>query len=162
VSAAVRRESGPGRAVPCGAPFDVHDDALGERDAGRGRGAGAEDVVLAVGGIEVRGPHGVHPEERQTGNRFSVDVEMRGSFARAAETDELADTVDYDAVAQSVREVNRRQTFRLIESFAGAIANDLLDRFERIREVRIRVRKLSVENLGPSAWTMVELSRRRT
>ncbi|MDD5219080.1 MAG: dihydroneopterin aldolase [Candidatus Bipolaricaulis sp.] len=161
MSAAVRQEPRPDRAAPCEASFAVHGDTPGERDSSPRRGAGAEDVVLAVGGIEVRGLHGVHPQERETGNRFSVDVEMRGSFERAAETDELADTVDYDAVAQSVREVNRRQTYRLIESFAGAIANELLDRFERIREVRIRVRKLSVENLGPSAWTMVELSRRR-
>ena len=119
------------------------------------------DVVLAVRGIELQGPHGAYPQEQEAGNRFSVDVEMRGLFAQAVETDELSDTVDYDAVVQRVCEVNRRRTFHLIESFAGAIADELLDRFERISEVRILVRKLSVANLGPNAWTMVELSRRR-
>ncbi|MCX6094275.1 MAG: dihydroneopterin aldolase [Candidatus Bipolaricaulota bacterium] len=119
------------------------------------------DVVLAVRGIELQGPHGVYPQEQEAGNRFSVDVEMRGLFAQAVETDELSDTVDYDAVVQRVCEVNRRRTFHLIESFAGAIADELLDRFERISEVRIQVRKLSAANLGPNAWTMVELSRRR-
>lgn len=119
------------------------------------------DVVLTVGGIELRGSHGVYPQERETGNRFSVDVEMRGRLAQAAETDDLSDTVDYDAVVQRVCEVNRRRTFHLIESFAAAIADELLDRFARILEVRVRVRKLSVDKLGPSAWTMVELCRRR-
>lgn len=119
------------------------------------------DVVLAVRGIELEGPHGVYAQEQEAGNRFSVDVEMRGLFAQAVETDELSDTVDYGAVVQRVCEINRRRTFHLIESFAGAIADELLDRFERITEVRIQVRKLSVANLGPNAWTMVELSRRR-
>lgn len=119
------------------------------------------DVVVAVRGIELAGPHGVYPREREAGSRFSIDVELRGDFAQAVETDRLEDTVDYDAVVQRVCEVNRGRTFHLIESFAGAIADELLDRFLRISEVRVQVRKLSVANLGPNTWTMVELTRRR-
>jgi dihydroneopterin aldolase len=139
--------------------------ARSERESDRAKTGCASsrvgDVVLSVRGIELLGPHGVYPQEQEAGNRFTVDVEMRGLFAQAVESDELSDTVDYDAVVQRVCEVNRRRTFHLIESFAGAIADELLDRFDRVSEVRIQVRKLSVAKLGPNAWTMVELSRRR-
>jgi dihydroneopterin aldolase len=114
-----------------------------------------------ITGIELEGRHGVYPEERERGNRFSVDVEMSGDFAAAIERDDVSDTVDYDAIVQHVRDVNRRLTFHLIESFAGTVADELLNRFARIAEIRVRVRKLSLQHLGPHVCATAEVTKRR-
>ena len=118
-------------------------------------------VKLAISGIEFEGRHGVYVEEREHGNRFSVDVEMSGDFAAAIERDDIADTVDYDAIVQCVCDINRTQTFHLIESFAGTIADELLNRFPRITEIRVRLRKLSLHHLGPDVCATAEVTKRR-
>ncbi len=113
---------------------------------------------LGVSGIRLTGHHGVDPAERVRGNRFVVDVEVE---CTAVETDELADTIDYRDVTGLVREVNRRQSFNLIESFAGAIADALLARFPTISEAVVRVSKLSPPGLGDVDRAEVEVTRGR-
>jgi dihydroneopterin aldolase len=118
-------------------------------------------VRISITGIDLEGRHGVYAEERERGNRFSVDVELSGDFAAAVERDDVSCTIDYDAVVQHVRDVNRRHTFHLIESFAGAIADELLSRFAGISEVRIRVKKLSLPHLGPHVCATAEVTKRK-
>ncbi len=118
-------------------------------------------VRLMIDGIEVQGAHGVYPEEREREQRFVIDLDIGGDLATAVESDDVKDTVDYDAIVQSVRETSRQRMFHLIESFAGAVADNLLNRFERIHDVRVRIQKLSVQSLGPGACPSVVVSKRR-
>jgi len=124
-----------------------------------------EDATIAlrlcVSGIRLTGYHGVHPEERVRGNRFEVDVEVECTSVDAADTDELSDTIDYQQITEVVREINRRQTFNLIESFAGAIANVLLGRFRKIAVVTVRVSKLDPPGLEDVERTVAEVTRCR-
>jgi len=119
-------------------------------------------VVLALQAIRLEGHHGVSIAERTTGNRFEVDLEWTGRFSAAVASDDLSDTVDYRAMVQVVREINRLRQFNLIESFAGAIADGLLDRFPLIDEICVRVRKLAPPGLGDVSWSAVEIRKKRT
>ncbi len=119
------------------------------------------ELRLRLSGIRLTGSHGVHPEEREHGNRFEVDVEVVCPSVDAVETDELQDTIDYQGIADVVREINSRQTFNLIESFAGAIANALLTKYDAIPSVAVRVAKLSPPGLADVDRTVAEVTRRR-
>ena len=123
----------------------------------------ATALRLRVSGLRLTGYHGVHPEERERGNRFDVDVdvEVECTSLNAVETDELPDTVDYRQIVEVVRETNRRQAFNLIESFAGAIANALLDRFSMIAVVTVCVSKLDPPGLEDVERTVAEVMRCR-
>ncbi|HZK19007.1 MAG TPA: dihydroneopterin aldolase, partial [Clostridia bacterium] len=46
-------------------------------------------------GLQFFGYHGVLPEERELGQRFTVDLEMAMDLAEAGRTDNLDDTVNY-------------------------------------------------------------------
>ncbi len=119
------------------------------------------ELRLRLSGIRLTGSHGVHPEEREHGNRFEVDVEVVCPSVDAVETDELQDTIDYQGIADVVREINSRQTFNLIESFAGAIANALLTKYDAIPSVAVRVAKLGPPGLADVDRTVAEVTRRR-
>ena len=112
-------------------------------------------------GIEFEGRHGVYAEEREQGNRFRLDVEITADLSSALASDRLEDTVDYGSVVSFVKEINRQQRFNLIESFAGAISDGLLERFPRIDEALIRVRKLVPPRLGNIVCAMAEVRRSR-
>jgi len=119
------------------------------------------ELRLHLPGIRLTGFHGVHPKEHEHGNRFEVDVEVVCASVDAVETDELKDTIDYQGIGDIVREINGRQTFNLIESFAGTIANELLTKYDAISSVTVRVSKLAPPGLTDVDRTVAEVTRRR-
>ena len=70
--------------------------------------------------------------------------------------------LDYDAIVKQVHNVSRRQCFHLIESFAGAIADDLLEAFPQAIEARVCVRKLELPEWGPEACAVAVVTKRTT
>jgi 7,8-dihydroneopterin aldolase/epimerase/oxygenase len=101
-------------------------------------------LTVELVGLEVFGRHGVDEEERVQGRTFLYDVALE---VRAPAADHLEDTVDYRAVAACVREVSDAAQYRLIESLATAVADELASRFPAER-VRVRVRKPGISPAG--------------
>jgi len=95
---------------------------------------------ITLVGIDVYAHHGVHPAERELGQRFVIDVALEGDWSRAARSDLLGDALDYVAVHRRIREVAASTSFQLLESLAEAICADLLRRF-RIERVVVTVHK---------------------
>jgi dihydroneopterin aldolase len=133
-----------------------------ERRAMKDEGQASVEVRLGVEGIELHAHHGVYDEEQEHGSRFRIDVDMKGRWGEAVGSDDLRDTLDIDAVVQHIRSVNQRRRFHLIESFAGAIADDLLQEFPRLLEVRVCIRKLAFPEWGPEACSFAVVTKRQT
>ena len=57
---------------------------------------------ITLTGLTARGNHGVFDFERRDGQDFVVDVELELDTAPAARTDDVADTVDYGALAEAL------------------------------------------------------------
>ena len=106
------------------------------------------------------GYHGVDPEERRLGGKFSLDVEMHLDLRPAGETDDLTKTVNYQAVYDLVRRVHDGQHYLLLEALAHEVAQAILREFP-VEEVVLRVRKHSVPLPGLIDYTEVEIRRRR-
>ena len=53
--------------------------------------------------LEVFANHGVFPEENALGQKFIVNLVLRGDFSAACKSDALDDSVDYGAVCRSGR-----------------------------------------------------------
>lgn len=81
---------------------------------------------ITLTGIDVYAYHGVHPAERELGQRFVIDVELYGDWSRAAASDHLADALDYVGVHRQIREVCAGTSFQLLEALAAAICRALL------------------------------------
>jgi dihydroneopterin aldolase len=117
------------------------------------------EVAIEIEGLQVRGFHGALPDEKERGQRFLFDVTLVAHDA-GVRTDQLADTVDYTAVAARVREICESRRFNLIEALAAAVADDLLEHFPASR-VRVRVRKPEVRLEAPVDWTAATIERLR-
>jgi dihydroneopterin aldolase len=100
-------------------------------------------VAIEIRGLSVFAYHGVHPEERENGQTFVLDVWLECPPSRADETDELADAVDYSAVCDRVVELAAGGPYRLLERLASLIADDLVERFG-VTHARVRVAKPEV------------------
>lgn len=115
------------------------------------------DRILLQGLICI-GRHGVTESERAEPQPFVVDVEMSLDFRRAAELDDIRETVDYAVVARHVKRIVEKKSFNLVESLANGIADQLLKRYP-IEAVTVRVGKPRATLGMPGSYPMVELTR---
>ena len=96
--------------------------------------------LISLTGLRVFGRHGVLPEERRDGQDFVVDAELKVDCRAAAASDDLADTVDYAALADRLAAVVAGDPVNLIETLASRLAEVCLAD-DRVIEARVTVRK---------------------
>ncbi len=97
--------------------------------------------TIRLSGMEFYAYHGVTEEERRLGQRFVIDCALALDLSAAAETDALADTVDYAAVYENIRRVAEGAPFSLIERLAGAVNAEILADFPSVSSVETTVHK---------------------
>ena len=114
-------------------------------------------IVVELEGLEVFGHHGADEAERERGQTFLFDVRLE--VADVARSDRLADTVDYVAVAELVKDVSDGRRYHLLEALSSDVADAVVERFS-VEGVRVRVRKPHARPAGlPVAWTAATAER---
>jgi dihydroneopterin aldolase len=118
---------------------------------------------LALRGMRFVARHGVLQSEKAEPQPFEVDLILHADLARAAETDALADTVDYSALHELVGAIVTGPSFDLIEALAGAIARAVLAATDPalVDAVEVRVRKPEAPLGGELDTVEAALLRRR-
>ena len=102
--------------------------------------------------------HGLDESEGKTGQRFEVDVEMRGSVRLAALSDDIKQTFDFNRIFSTVSEAVTTTRFNLIEALAEEIARRLMQIYPR-SQVRVIVRKPNLPVSGIVDGAEVEITR---
>lgn len=83
---------------------------------------------------------GVFPEEREKRQDVIINVVMDCDIRRAAETDQLEDTVDYKTIKLAIVALVEGSDFNLIETLADRVA-DLCLRDTKVRSVTVTIDK---------------------
>ncbi len=107
------------------------------------------------------GYHGVIPEENRLGQKYYVDLDMRLDLAKAAASDDVADTVNYADVHALVKNIVEGPPVKLIETLAQNIASVLLGTYTSIIETTVSVTKPNPPFDITFDGVTVELRRRR-
>jgi dihydroneopterin aldolase len=95
---------------------------------------------IRLAGIDVYAHHGVHPAERELGQRFVIDVELGCDCSEAALQDSLGHALDYTAVHRRICDVTAETSFHLIEALALHLCQALLMEFP-VDDVAVTVQK---------------------
>lgn len=109
-------------------------------------------MIVEVHGLEVFGRHGVNDDERRDGQAFLVDVTLQ---VPEPHEDAIEATVDYRRVRDVVLTVSGSESYRLLETFAAAVADALVAALTAER-VTVRVRKPGVTW---AEWTAASVER---
>ena len=117
-------------------------------------------LTVIIRGLEVFGRHGVLPAEEALGQRFVVDLEIALSDSSASRSDDLAQTIDYAALADAVAAIVAGPPVALLERLAGMIADRALAE-AGAAEVVVTVRKPHVALPHSVVETAVTLRRVR-
>jgi dihydroneopterin aldolase len=83
---------------------------------------------------------GIWEWERKIRQTVVIDLEMSADIARAAATDDVADTLNYKSVAKRVQSFVADSSFQLVETLAERIAGIIRSEFD-VAWVRVTVHK---------------------
>ena len=105
--------------------------------------------------------HGVLEEEAKLGQRFNIDVLLTLKDGLEFEADKTEQTVNYVEVYALVKEIVENRRFNLIERLAEMIGKKIIQRFDKVTEATIKVRKPSVPVDCVCDYFAVEVTRCR-
>lgn len=100
----------------------------------------ATDMYIRMEGMKFYAFHGVLPQENLIGAYFYVDLKLKTDFTRAAETDELENTVSYADIHTAVKE-EMSVPAKLLEHVCQRIAKRIFHDFPAIETIDIRLNK---------------------
>ena len=96
---------------------------------------------VIIKGLEVFANHGVLEEEKRLGQKFIINIVAHLDLSKAYKTDNLSETVNYAEICKFVEKYMKENTFDLIETVAGRIAEELLIIYDLINEIDVEVVK---------------------
>lgn len=102
------------------------------------------DDRILLEGMVFFGYHGVLPAERELGQRFVVDVELRLDLRPAGLSDDLGLTVDYAEVHRQAKQVVEGEPVGLTETVAERISASILEEHPPVESVKVKVAKPDV------------------
>jgi len=117
--------------------------------------------IIRIKNATFYGYHGVGSEEQRVGGKFEADVDIYTDFTEAAKEDILERTIDYHKVYSFLNHLVLEQKYYLIEALANKIAEQILEKFERITKVAVRIRKNNPPLGGVVECVEVEVVRGR-
>ena len=100
--------------------------------------------TISIAGLEVKTHIGVPDSERASEQSVWVYVEMKVDAKKAGESDNIEDTIDYEAVANRIEELAKTER-KTAEKFAEDIAKMILSEFTPM-SVKVSIKKKILPN----------------
>ena len=98
-------------------------------------------LTISLNNVRFRAYHGVHPEEREKGNDFVVNMQVCYITGHKAIIS-LKDTIDYAALFDIIN-TTMQKPVDLLETLAQTIANHVHQHFPQVKQVTVEVEKLN-------------------
>lgn len=96
--------------------------------------------IIYLNDLRVDAVTGIYEWERKIKQTLSFDVELAAPAGRAAQSDRIEDTVNYEAVANRLSSYVSASEFELLETLAERVAQLLMEEF-KVSWCRLRVNK---------------------
>lgn len=116
--------------------------------------------IVSLEGMEFHAFHGFYDYEREQGNDFVVDVHVTTDFDVAAQTDDLAGTVNYETIYEIVNSEMQVST-KLLERLAQRMIERLFAAFSNVQKIELSIAKKNppiAGNIKQSRITMVRMA----
>jgi len=85
--------------------------------------------IVYIRGLEVKTVIGIYDWEKEIKQKITIDLEMASDIKKAADTDEIADALDYKSVSKRLISFVEESEIQLIETLAEKIAEIVLSEF---------------------------------
>jgi len=97
---------------------------------------------IHLSGMEFYAHHGCFEEERQVGTHFKVDLVLEYDATQAAENDDIAHAINYQAVYLDVKEIMGHPV-NLLETVCRKILFMLKEKYPQVISAEVTVHKMN-------------------
>ncbi len=97
-------------------------------------------VILYIHDLRIESVIGIYDWERKVKQTVVLDIEMAGDCRKAAQNDDVEDTLNYKSVAKRLIELVGSSECQLVETLAERCAAVVLEEFQ-VPWVKLRVNK---------------------
>jgi dihydroneopterin aldolase len=108
--------------------------------------------------VKIYAYHGVLPEENIIGTYYILNAELHTDLWKAAETDDLNDTISYADINEIVHQEMAVKS-KLLEHLAGRIITKISESFPQISYIKLKITKTSPPMQGEMKGASIELER---
>ena len=98
-------------------------------------------LTISLNNVRFRAFHGIHPEERQKGNDFVVNMTVE-YLPKSSTIISLDETIDYASLFHIINTVMQKPV-DLLETVAQTIVNNIQQQFPQVKTVSVCVEKLN-------------------
>ena len=106
--------------------------------------------------VRFHASHGVMPQERKVGADFTVSLRVGVDLSLPAESDDVADTLNYATLYEVVKQQMEIPS-QLLEHVAGRVGKAVMDTFPQVTGVDVTLTKLNPPMGADCAGASVEL-----
>jgi len=108
--------------------------------------------------IKIYAYHGVLPEENIIGTYYILNTELHTDLWKAAETDDLNDTISYADINEIIHKEMTVKS-KLLEHVAGRIIMKISESFPQISYIKLKITKTSPPMQGEMKGASIELEK---
>lgn len=116
------------------------------------------DIIL-IEGLNVETVIGCFAWEREIIQPLSLDLNILYDLSKAAQSDQLVDTINYAEICEISAQVIQSKQPKLIEHAAQLVINKLFDAFDGIEKITITIRKPAIIPQAQSVGICLERKR---
>lgn len=109
--------------------------------------------------IKIFAFHGVLPEEKILGTYYIVNAEIETDLWKAAASDNLNDTINYAEINEIIHKEMQTPS-ELLEHLAGRIIESILNKFQQVSAVKVKITKTNPPMKGEMKGVSVELDKK--
>ena len=115
-----------------------------------------ETSTIELKDVRLYAFHGVLEQERRVGGDYSVSLRVHYNICKAMETDDVNDTLNYAHLLDIIKQ-EMAVPSNLLEHVAGRIGKTVIERFDQVEGVDIRITKTNPPLGALCAGATVEL-----
>lgn len=119
------------------------------------------ETFIHIDAMRLHAYHGVMPQERKVGNDYLINIKVGYPWQKAINTDDVADTLNYAALAAVVKE-QMAEPSALLEHVAGRIVNAVGTSFPNATSIQLRLTKIAPPMSVDCDGAGVEITHRYT
>lgn len=108
--------------------------------------------------VKIYAYHGVLPEENIVGTYYILNLELHTDLWKAAESDNLDDTISYADINDIIHDEMMIKS-KLLEHVAGRIISRIHEKFSQIDYIKIKITKTAPPMRGEMKGASIELER---
>ncbi len=97
-------------------------------------------MIIKIENLKLRTIVGIYEWEKKTKQDVVINIEMEFDGAKAIETDNIEDTVDYKTITKKIIAMVEGSEFNLIERIAGETMKIVMEN-EKVEKASVRVDK---------------------